>query len=110
MRKYEYAIPEGCKKIAIEADLNNLIITFEKPAPGEFLCPITGEMEQPPLNDDMAIFWDIDRSKAIIAKCIAWSHDDGIMHQASDGKWYKNAIRFRCDKQYDSVISDENEK
>jgi len=108
MKKHEYVIPEGCKKISIEADLNNLIITFNRADVGEFLSPITEEMEQMPLNGDIAIFWDERRDQAIIAKCVDWSREDGIHHKASDGNWYKNAIKFRCGDQYNSVLGDEN--
>lgn len=111
MKKESYIIPEGCKRITVEANEGKLIILFERFEAGEFLNKITGETEQYPGIGDVAIFWDNGSSvSAVIGKCLDWeSQQQGLKHQANDGRWYDNAIRFRNGNQYNQILCHESE-
>lgn len=106
MKKESYIIPEGCKRITVEANEGKLIILFERFETGEFLSKITGEVEQYPGINDVAIFWNNNNCvSAVIGKCLDWeSQQEGLRHQSNNGMWYDNAIRFRNSNQYNQIL------
>lgn len=101
MRVKEIDVPRGCRKICIDVEDGNIVISYESGINSdEFYCEETGEVESRPSVGSFAIFWNKDaRGKAIVANL-----ESGIkfrpLYMASDKNVYEAAIKFRDYKQY----------
>lgn len=104
--KRSYAIPNNCKKVTVEAAKGVLTISFEPIDTMEFYSDITGDIEEQAKKGDLAILYNKEEPQsAIIAKLADYELSDGIKYYAANGVAYNSAMRFRCQEQYDSIIT-----
>lgn len=108
MKKEIYPIPNGCQYVTVESDVksNSLCVRFEPCNPNTYYCEETEYFEEKPILGNLSIFWDDeDRSGAIISLLRDWDRsDDGVVYMAENGVSYKNAIRFRDERQYLMIL------
>lgn len=107
MKSNSYKIPAGCSTVRVEADPENntLNIVFVPDEPLKFFCEETECLESAPNIGDIAVFWNDDRTSAVIsATKDCESSNGGIVYTTNAGASFVNAIRFRDKQQYLSVL------
>lgn len=107
MKIENFIIPPECKSISVEAEDNRLIIKFEPIHPNDIFCDETQQVEKIPRIGNLSIFWKTGlQSMAVISRLKDMDFKDPLnKYQATDEKWYENAIIFQDEKQYNTILN-----
>lgn len=109
MELKDYRIPPECSRISVRAEGRTLTISFEPENPNIFFCQETGRTEEEPRIGQLAVLWDEFHGDAIIARVTNIDYKD-FTYKSTNGLWYRNAVRFRDEKQYDDILAKNDKK
>lgn len=103
MELKDFKIPPECSRVSIKAEGRALTILFEPENPNVFFCQETERTEEEPRVGQLAVLWDGKYNDAIISKVSDIDYEN-FTYQSTNGIWYKNAVRFRDEEQYNKIL------
>lgn len=109
MELKDYKIPPECSRISIRAEGRNLVILFEPDTPNGFFCPETERVEEEPKIGELAIMWDNRHGEAIISRVEDIDYSN-FTYKAKNSVWYRHAVRFRDEEQYNKILQSDDAK